>query len=72
MVQYAQRCASRGWKIDNERTQIAIIKNATGSIEQLPGEIKYAEEDWRDGLMNAGFEHDTKAHLHWIPDSDEC
>ena len=68
LAQYAADYESTGWREYPDRIQIAIIKNASGSIEQLPSAIKYAKEDWRDALMRAGFGYDTKAHLHWNPE----
>ncbi|MFB3430912.1 MAG: hypothetical protein ABL309_08325 [Phycisphaerales bacterium] len=51
----------------SDRALIAAIKYSQGQISRLKVAIVLGESDVRDLLCEAGFAHDTKAHLHWIP-----
>ncbi|MDX1430168.1 MAG: tetratricopeptide repeat protein [Rhodothermales bacterium] len=52
-----------------ERIRIAALKVSGGDLEALRKAVDLANIDWRDLLVAAGFAHDTKAHLKWMPTS---
>ena len=51
-----------------ERIRFAVLKNSGGDIIKLRGAIKYAQTDWRDALMDAGFGRSLTAHEQWAHD----
>ena len=51
-----------------ERIRIAALKVSGGDLDALRRAIHLANVEWRDLLVEAGFAHDVKAHLHWRPD----
>jgi len=50
-----------------ERIQIAVIKQANGSLASMETWIGEAQEDWRDVLDCAEFYSDPQAHRSWRP-----
>jgi len=50
-----------------ERIQVAVVKQASGSLTTMETWIKEAQEDWRDVLDCAGFYSDPHAHRSWRP-----
>ncbi len=52
---------------DLDRFRIAALKVSGGSLPGLRGAIRLAKEDWRDLLVEAGFEEDLRAHYRWQP-----
>lgn len=51
-----------------ERTRIAALKLSDGSLDKLVRAIELAQTDFRDLLVAAGFAHDVRAHLAWMPE----
>ena len=49
-----------------ERRRFAALKVSDGRIDKLREAVELAKADWRDLLVRAGFEHDTKAHKAWL------
>jgi hypothetical protein len=51
-----------------ERIRFAVLKVSGGDLGTLQRAIDLANQDWRDLLVAAGFEHDPSAHSSWWPD----
>jgi hypothetical protein len=51
-----------------ERIRFAVLKLSNGDVDKLLFLIREAAKDWRDTLVAAGFGHDEKAHLQWLPE----
>jgi hypothetical protein len=51
-----------------ERVRLGALKLSQGRLDKLRQAVHLAQQDFRDLLMAAGFGHDTKAHLAWMPD----
>ena len=50
-----------------ERIRFAALKVSEGRLERLEEAVRLAQIDWRDLLVEAGFEQDVRAHLNWLP-----
>ena len=61
-----------GLKIDGHPAslylKLAAVRCSGGSLQRLKSAIEMGNEDFRDLLMDAGFEG-TNAHLRWVPRS---
>jgi hypothetical protein len=51
-----------------ERIRFAVLKLSNGSMPECARAVQIAQKDWRDVLVAAGFGHDIRAHLTWLPD----
>ena len=51
-----------------ERIRCAALKLSEGSLEKLHLAVSFANNDWRDVLVAAGFAHGMRAHLAWLDD----
>jgi hypothetical protein len=52
---------------DLERIHFAALKVSDGNMKSLRLAIRLAQIDWRDLLVNAGFELDPLTHKDWLP-----
>jgi hypothetical protein len=48
-----------------ERIRFSVLKISEGDLDKLYDAIDLAQIDWRDVLMEAGFDNDTKEHERW-------
>ena len=51
-----------------DRFRFAVLKLSGGDLEKLDEALRLAKIDWRDLLMDAGFDEDVKAHENWLAD----
>ena len=54
--------------LEIERLRYAALKVSDGKLSRLREALALAKIDWRDFLMEAGFEEDESAHLRWLRD----
>jgi len=48
-----------------ERIRFAVLKLSEGGLERLKEGVRFAQTDWRDVLVAAGFGNDIYAHKKW-------
>jgi hypothetical protein len=51
-----------------DRFRFAVLKISGGDLGKLDEALRLAKVDWRDLLMDAGFDEDVTAHEHWLAD----
>ena len=48
-----------------ERIRFAVLKLSEGNLNNLKESVKFAQTDWKDMLVAAGFGDDVHAHKRW-------
>lgn len=49
-----------------DRFRFAVLKVSGGNMEKLCRAVQFAQQEWRDLLLAAGFANSLDAHKSWL------
>lgn len=62
----AEAFSCDGWSpVEMERIHFAVLRLAHEDVMGFDSAVQFAQRDWRDLLMSAGFGNDLESHKKW-------